>query len=66
MKVTVNGEIRELPFGTTIATLLEELGVTQLGIAVAKNDRVVRRVEYRSSTIDDGDAVEIIKAAAGG
>ncbi|MGD0967082.1 MAG: sulfur carrier protein ThiS [Candidatus Aquilonibacter sp.] len=66
MKATINGEARELPSGITVATLLEQLGVASSGIAVAKNERVVRRAEYESSTIADGDAVEIIKAVAGG
>jgi sulfur carrier protein len=66
VRATINGETRELPIGTTIAVLLEQLGVMRSGIAVAKNNRVVRRAEYESSTIADGDAVEIIKAVAGG
>jgi sulfur carrier protein len=66
VKATINGEARELPSGITVATLLEQLGVASSGIAVAKNERVVRRAEYESSTIADGDAVEIIKAVAGG
>ncbi|MGB6987102.1 MAG: sulfur carrier protein ThiS [Candidatus Aquilonibacter sp.] len=66
MKATINGEGRDFPDGTTVAELLEELGVIRNGIAVAKNDRVVRRAEYESSTIAEGDAIEIIKAVAGG
>jgi sulfur carrier protein len=66
VKATINGEARELPSGITIAALLEQLGIVRSGIAVAKNERVVRRVEYESSTIGEGDTVEIIKAVAGG
>jgi sulfur carrier protein len=66
VRATINGETRELRIGTTIAALLEQLGVMRSGIAVAKNNRVVARAEYESSTIADGDAVEIIKAVAGG
>ncbi len=66
MKATINGESCDLPGGTTVARLLERLGVMRSGIAVAKNDRVVRRAEYESSEIADGDTVEIIKAVAGG
>jgi sulfur carrier protein len=66
VKATINGEARELPSGITIAVLLEQLGIVRSGIAVAKNERVVRRVEYESSTIGEGDTVEIIKAVAGG
>jgi thiamine biosynthesis protein ThiS len=66
VKASVNGEERELPDGVTVAGLLEQLGLVCNGIAVAKNDRVVRRAEYESSEIADGDAIEIIKAVAGG
>ncbi len=66
MKATINGEPCDLPSGTTVANLLERLGVMRSGIAVAKNARVVRRGEYESIEIADGDAVEIIKAVAGG
>jgi sulfur carrier protein len=66
VKATINGEAWDLPSGITVATLLEQLGVARSGIAVAKNERVVRRAEYESSTIADGDTVEIIKAVAGG
>ncbi len=66
MKATINGEAHELPSGTTVATLLGQLGVTRNGIAIAKNERVVRRAEYETSTIEDGDTVEIIRAVAGG
>jgi len=66
VRATINGEERELPEGVTVAVLLEQLGVVRNGIAVAKNDRVVRRADYDSSEITDGDAIEIIKAVAGG
>jgi sulfur carrier protein len=66
VKATINGETRELPEGTTIASLLEQLGVVRNGIAVSRNDRIVRRVEYTSSVVADGDTIEIIKAVAGG
>lgn len=66
MKATINGEARELPNGITVAALLERLGLARSGIAVAMNERVVRRAEFESSTIADGDTVEIIKAVAGG
>jgi sulfur carrier protein len=66
VKAKVNGEVRELADGMTIAALLDELGVPRAGIAVAMNESVIRRADYDSSAIADGDAVEIIKAVAGG
>lgn len=66
MKATINGETRELPDGITVAALLEDVGAPRSGIAVARNERVVRRAEYETQKIADGDTIEIIKAVAGG
>jgi sulfur carrier protein len=66
MKATVNGELRDLPDGLTVGRLLELLGASRRGIAVARNQCVVRRREYDSDCIGEGDRIEIIKAVAGG
>jgi len=66
VRATINGDPRDLPEGITVAALLELLGAPRSGIAVARNDRVVRRSEYETFPVSDGDAIEIIKAVAGG
>lgn len=66
MKVTVNGEQLELPEGLTLAQLLSHVRAPERGIAVAKNDRVVRRSAFADERVNDGDRIEIIRAVAGG
>ena len=66
MRARVNGVERELPDGTTVAELLRELGATQDGLAVALNEHVVRKSLHGATPIAEGDAVEIIRAVAGG
>lgn len=66
MKLTINGETRELPDGLTVAAMLELLGAPLRGVAVSCNERVVTRVEYDSRSVAEGDRIEIIKAVAGG
>ncbi len=66
MKATINGRLRELPGELTVAALLDLLGSARTGVAVARNDRVVRRAEYDTQRLCDGDHVEIIEAVAGG
>jgi sulfur carrier protein len=66
VKAIINGEERELPDGTTVAALLETFGAPRSGIAVARNERVVRRSDYATHVLQDGDTIEIIKAVAGG
>jgi sulfur carrier protein len=66
VKATVNGEQRDFGLGTTVGRLLRELGLRDTGIAVAVNDRVVRKAAFEEHALQDGDAVEIIRAVAGG
>lgn len=66
MRASINGEERELPGGLTVAGLLQHLQAPDRGIAVAKNDRVVRRSDFGREPVHEGDRIEIIKAVAGG
>jgi sulfur carrier protein len=66
MRATVNGEVREIPDGYTVGALLALLGMARAGVAVAQNESVVRRSQFDSRPIADGDRIEIIIAVAGG
>lgn len=65
--IVLNGEPRELA-ADSVRDLLETLGVdpSRPGVAVALNDRVVRRALWESTRIVDGDRVEVITAMQGG
>jgi thiamine biosynthesis protein ThiS len=66
VKATINGRPQELPEEMTVGALLKLLGSPTAGVAVARNDRVVRRSEYDRDRIREGDRLEIIHAVAGG
>ena len=66
MTISLNGTARDCPEGATFAQLLDELGLDVAGIAVARNDEVVRRADLGRERIAPGDRIEIIKAVAGG
>ena len=66
MKATINGESHDLPDGLTMEGLLAHLEAPERGIAVAKNDRVVRRASFAREVVREGDRIEIIRAVAGG
>ena len=66
MRACINGEHYDLPDGLTVAQVLEHLETPSRGVAVAKNDRVVRRSAFSEEPVRDGDRIEIIKAVAGG
>ena len=64
--LTVNGEAREVPVGTTVAGLLEMLGVGTGAVAVEINAQVVRRAQHPERTLAPGDQVEIVTFVGGG
>ncbi len=66
MKATINGRLRDLPDELTVGALLEMLGASRAGIAVARNERIVARTEYDSDRLLEGDRIEIVTAVAGG
>ncbi len=66
MTITVNGEERDLPPDTTLASLLDTLAVRRDGTAVALNDDVVPRARQAATVLRGGDRLEIIVAVAGG
>ena len=64
MKLTVNGEPRELDDATTLARLLEDQPAR--GVAAAVDGDVVPRAEWAALHLSDGQAVEILTAVQGG
>jgi sulfur carrier protein len=65
MLVRLNGELRELPDGTTVAGLLRLLGVKPVRVAVLVNEAVVVRARQEERAIRAGDAVEVVAIVAG-
>ena len=64
----VNGEVRDAPAGLSVRALLAHLGRDPdlPGVAVAVNDRVVRRALWDETTVPEAARVEIITASQGG
>jgi len=63
--VSINGQKREIESGITLAKLVDELGYTD-GFAVAINTTFVPISKYSSTTINDGDEIDILSAIQGG
>jgi sulfur carrier protein len=66
MTVTVNGEPRELPDGTTLDGVVATLTQAPSGVAAAVNETVVPRGQWPATTLGDGDRVEVLTAVQGG
>lgn len=66
LSVSVNGEPRQWPAGSTIADVVAALQLTGKRIAVERNQEIVPRAEHASTLLRAGDQVEIVQAIGGG
>lgn len=68
MRVQLNGEAITLPPQMNIQALLQHLRIDpqQVGIAVAVNRRVIPRAQWHTTTLSEGDQVELVYARQGG
>ena len=66
MRVELNGEPKELDEGTTLSTLIEQLSLAPERVAVELNRDVVRRADWPSTQLSDGDRVEVVHFVGGG
>jgi len=65
MKLTINGEPREVT-AATVLDLLTELGLNPQGTVVERNAALVARASYRETILADGDVLELVRLVGGG
>ena len=66
--ILVNGEERRIPSGKDLRELLRicDIDPDSGGLAVACNDRVIRRGTWSEHVVSAGDRYEVITAMQGG
>ena len=65
MTITVNGQPRDVPDRTAIASLLEQMKLKPNNVAVELNRRLVRSERY-DTPLEAGDEVEVVTFVGGG
>lgn len=66
IRITVNGDAREVPAGMTVGQLLIELGLGGRRVAVERNKAVVPRAAHADTALTDGDHLELVTFVGGG
>ncbi len=66
MRVFINGESKEISGTPSLAELIEQLDLPAARIAIELNREVVRRSEWSSTILQDGDRIEIVHFVGGG
>jgi len=66
IRVTLNGEARDLPAGLSLSAMLTHLGLDPRKVAVERNLEIAPRSAYDEIAIADGDRLEIVQFVGGG
>lgn len=65
MRIHLNGEPRETQ-ATTVAALVEALGLDLRKVAVERNLEIVPRSLYLATALAEGDRIEVVQFVGGG
>lgn len=66
MKIQLNGEQTEITGGRSVSDLIDSLGLRPERLAVEVNGRIIRRANWTSTTLAEGDKVEVVHFVGGG
>lgn len=66
IRVTLNGEQRELPAGLTVERFLEELGLHPRMVVVEHNREILDRARFGAVEVRAGDNLEVVHFVGGG
>ena len=66
MKIILNGEPHSVMEPATISALVRELNLIPATLLIEHNGLALRREEWSSRALRDGDKVEFIRVVAGG
>lgn len=66
VEITVNGQKRSVPPGTTVEGLLNELGLSGQPAAVEVNKSLVPKRRHGDTVLRAGDSIEVVTLVGGG
>lgn len=66
LSITVNGELRRIEAGSSVADLVESLGIPLKKVAVERNLDIVPRSTLAEVMLAEGDTLEIVHFVGGG
>ena len=66
MRVTINGEEREVADELTVITLLGALALPAERVAIERNRDILPRARWAATAVEPGDRYEIVQLVGGG
>lgn len=66
IQVIVNGEMRKVPAGLGVPSLLVHLGLRADRVAIERNLEILPRSRWEATAVQPGDRFEIVQLVGGG
>jgi sulfur carrier protein len=66
MQITINGEQKEYPDGSTLGLIIDDLDIKIKIMAVAVNMQVVKKSDWSRHLIVENDKIELLHFVGGG
>jgi len=66
VRVTLNGDEREVASGLTVQALLGDLGLHPGMVVVEHNRSILERARYGQTEVHEGDTIEVVHFVGGG
>jgi len=66
MTLRINGEERILPELPNVSELVKHLAMPAATLLIEHNGVALRRAEWETTTLCEGDCIELLRIAAGG
>ena len=66
VRIRVNGDVRAFPAGISVRDLLAILEVSTPRVAVERNREILPKASYASTSLEEGDELEVVEFVGGG
>ena len=66
MKITINGETKEITPNTTLSSFIKDMDLNPDTVVAECDGRIIKRDEYDTLVLSDGNVLELIRFVGGG
>ena len=66
MNITINGETKEVPPNTSLESLISDMGLNPDTVVAECDGKIIKRDEYGSLVLQEGNVLELIRFVGGG
>jgi sulfur carrier protein len=66
MKITCNGEIKEITPDTTLVSFIRDMDLNPDTVVAECDGNIIKRDEYDSQILSEGNVLELIRFVGGG